>query len=244
MPPDPLPRPTSPADGAPADAPTPPGALLTWARSATGLDDFRLWQNTEHLPERVALPGVRRARRFRSLAEPGAFFSLYELASVAVLASDAYRAVVETPSPWTQRILALPSDGARRAIGAIRFAVERGTGGLAAVWRFDTLPDSAARVATLRDTVLPAFATHPAFAALRLIETDGPASGVGSASLAVLHRIEIPALVVVAEGWTAEAAFRDACAGLTGRLPFATPPAPAFYALEALIEPPRAGTTA
>ncbi|WP_369046556.1 hypothetical protein [Sinomonas sp. P10A9] len=67
--------------------------------------DFLDWHTSEHMPERIGIPGFLRARRYAELGDGlHRHFILYELAGPEVLDSAAYRAKVNDPSPWTQRI--------------------------------------------------------------------------------------------------------------------------------------------
>jgi hypothetical protein len=68
--------------------------------------DYHHWYNEVHLPELLALPGVRAARRFRLMGEGIRFMAAYELDDVDVVNSAAYLAW-RTNSPstalWAQR---------------------------------------------------------------------------------------------------------------------------------------------
>ena len=66
-------------------------------------DEYNLWHAREHVPERLAVPGIMRARRYHRGNGPlPEFLTLYELASNAVLNSAPYRALLENPTPWSQ----------------------------------------------------------------------------------------------------------------------------------------------
>ena len=65
--------------------------------------NFFEWHNREHMPERMAVPGVRRARRFTALRREDQFLIMYELASVAVLNSRSYQTLSQKPTPWSLR---------------------------------------------------------------------------------------------------------------------------------------------
>jgi hypothetical protein len=68
-------------------------------------EELNDWYDTEHLPERRAIPGFETARRFTCLGDGPRYAAIYDLASVAVLESDAYRAVSgDNFSPWTRRV--------------------------------------------------------------------------------------------------------------------------------------------
>jgi hypothetical protein len=82
--------------------------LLTMMDPAAGADEeFNDWANTEHIPERVRTPGFLTARRYRNTGSSPRYMSLYDLESLAVLQSSAYKAISgDRLSPWSKRILA------------------------------------------------------------------------------------------------------------------------------------------
>lgn len=70
-------------------------------------DEFNAWYDTEHLPERVALPGFSTALRFTSIGDGPRYAALYDLDSAKALDGAEYRAVSgENFSPWTRRTMA------------------------------------------------------------------------------------------------------------------------------------------
>jgi hypothetical protein len=69
-------------------------------------EEFRRWYEEEHLPERMAVPGVINARRFRCVEGPGPrYLALYDLESPAILQSQPYLDLVgANKSPWTLKM--------------------------------------------------------------------------------------------------------------------------------------------
>ncbi|GAA1422777.1 hypothetical protein [Agrococcus citreus] len=100
------------------------GALVNLISvTAAHLEDFEDWYSFEHFPERLAIPGFRRARRYVEVApEPGArpvqFLSIYETDDVATLTSDAYLAALDAPTDWTRRV-APTFIGNERSVGRL-----------------------------------------------------------------------------------------------------------------------------
>ena len=82
------------------------GLLLVLADPPPSLEEeFNDWYDTEHLPERATLPGFETALRFAAVSGGPAYAALYDLSSVEVLESAAYRAVSgDRFSPWTRRV--------------------------------------------------------------------------------------------------------------------------------------------
>jgi hypothetical protein len=84
------------------------GLLLTMTEPPPAMEEeFNAWYDGEHLPERLAIPGFRSARRWVADARPGEgkYLATYELASAAVLSSPQYLRFYESPTPWTKRCL-------------------------------------------------------------------------------------------------------------------------------------------
>lgn len=70
-------------------------------------EEFNAWYDTEHIPERLALPGFETGLRFLSLAGGPRYLAIYDLASLAVMDSPDYlRVAHERSSPWTKRVTA------------------------------------------------------------------------------------------------------------------------------------------
>src|SRR5438067_8052997 len=84
------------------------GLLLTMTEPPAAMEEeFNAWYDTEHLPERLAIPGFRPARRWVAACAPGEgkYLATYELDSPAVLESPQYRARYAGATPWTRRCL-------------------------------------------------------------------------------------------------------------------------------------------
>ena len=83
------------------------GFLLVLMQPPANLEEeFNAWYDTEHVPERLAVPGVLTAIRFTSVtsATP-TYLAIYDLENEQVLDSEAYiRVAGENSSPWTKRV--------------------------------------------------------------------------------------------------------------------------------------------
>jgi len=81
-------------------------ALAMWWDMAPEMkSEFEHWHSHEHFPERLGVPGFRRASRWTSAAGDEGIFVMYELDSYAILSSDAYVSHLNTPSPWSVRMM-------------------------------------------------------------------------------------------------------------------------------------------
>jgi hypothetical protein len=67
--------------------------------------DFEDWHAHEHFPERLGVPGFRRATRWSSADGGEGVFVMYELDDHDVLASPAYAAHLNSPTPWSARMM-------------------------------------------------------------------------------------------------------------------------------------------
>ena len=85
------------------------GLLAIWNDIDPALEaEFTHWYLSEHFAERVGIPGFLRARRYVAAAPgPGPeYAALYETETADVLASPAYIARLNDPTPLTTRMLA------------------------------------------------------------------------------------------------------------------------------------------
>lgn len=79
------------------------GLLLTLTEPPPAMEEeFNAWYDEEHIPERLAIPGFRSARRWVS---DRTYLATYELDSPDVLQSGAYLARYNNPTPWSKRCL-------------------------------------------------------------------------------------------------------------------------------------------
>jgi hypothetical protein len=68
-------------------------------------DEFHDWYDTEHVPERLAVPGFLNAERWIGSGNPKQSLAIYDLDNVGVLHSAPYLAVGgANGSPWTKRV--------------------------------------------------------------------------------------------------------------------------------------------
>ena len=75
--------------------------------SSVAEDEFNDWYDLEHLPERQRVPGFLTLERWIGADNPKQSVATYDLDSLAVLQSPAYRAIGgENLSPWSKRLTA------------------------------------------------------------------------------------------------------------------------------------------
>jgi len=143
------------------------GVLAFWHDVAPGGDgEFDQWHLREHIPERLAVPGFRRARR-------------YATASLDTLQSPAYLARLADPTPWTRRTMPLVRNNTRTACRVVA-TWGSAVGGVVATLQLGPRPGHEEELRSwLVTTALPAAAEHPGIVASHLLEGD---AGVSTAA--------------------------------------------------------------
>ncbi len=82
------------------------GLMAFWARIDEGyLARFRQWHNSEHMPERVSIPGFLAGQRYLSHGTSNYFLMMYETQDPTVLGGPDYLARLNAPTPWTRESL-------------------------------------------------------------------------------------------------------------------------------------------
>ncbi|KAF2265038.1 hypothetical protein CC78DRAFT_616191 [Lojkania enalia] len=99
--------------------------LILWGSiNSQQTDEARLnrWWTHEHLPERLALPGFNRARRYCSAAQDGTrkYLACYEVSELEDLKSDAYMHSLNTPTLMTEEFMPCLAAMNRLACSVIR----------------------------------------------------------------------------------------------------------------------------
>src|SRR4051812_6454064 len=91
--------------------------------SPVAQDEFNDWYDTEHIPERQRVPGFINCERWIGADDPKISIATYDLETLGVLKSDAYRAIGgENLSPWSKRLTA-------KATRVCRFEAEQSSPG-------------------------------------------------------------------------------------------------------------------
>jgi hypothetical protein len=84
-----------------------PGILAIWNDlEAAVAQTYERWIVSEHIPERLAVPGFLEARRYQATKGTPRFFTPYWVMSPQVLTSPAYLARLGSPSPLTREVMA------------------------------------------------------------------------------------------------------------------------------------------
>jgi len=82
------------------------GLLLVLMQPPPTLEDeFNAWYDTEHIPERLAVPGFETGIRYVCISGAPKYMAIYDVVNPDVLSSPDYlRVSFDNASPWTKRV--------------------------------------------------------------------------------------------------------------------------------------------
>ncbi|WP_434668184.1 hypothetical protein P5W99_36905 [Paraburkholderia sp. A3BS-1L] len=188
--------------------------IVAWLDVPFGHEtDLLEWHSREHLPERLALDGFRRGRRFAGVGSKTRIFILYELRDRAVLYDKAYLERLNHPTSWTRRSMQHFRDSTRAAMCVDR-SIGSGIGAWLLTLRFASVPDDALR-ARIREALVPVLASRPGIAAVHLATKDVAASDIDTAERRHSGTASDPAsMVLLVEAYQPEALSTVASADL------------------------------
>jgi hypothetical protein len=148
-----------------------PGLLAVWNDiGAADEAEFNAWYEEEHFPERLSVPGILTARRYRDVSAPLRYAAIYDTVSVAVLTSPAYLARLANPSPRTRAIMPRFSNMTRAACEIVVDHGARRSPGTTLAWL--ELADAPAE--SVRDVL----ASAAPFGRIRVALPDARSTGV------------------------------------------------------------------
>ena len=106
------------------------GVVAIWNDIAPeGRAEFYEWHDREHMPERAAIPGFLRGRRYIAVHGSPEYLTLYEAQSSAVLSGEAYLTRLNNPTPWTKAVVKTHFRKTSRGICRVEFSDGVGQGG-------------------------------------------------------------------------------------------------------------------
>ncbi len=157
--------------------------------TSEGRDDFYDWHMNEHIPERVAIPGFLRGRRYIATmreTDPE-YFTLYETTSFDVLRGQDYAERLNAPTPWTRRATSQFGNTAR-ALAHVLETNGTGMGGALLTVRF--LADEHVRPSL--EALMREVSTKPRISGAHLCCADETSSQVRTAESRDRTDIEAP----------------------------------------------------
>ena len=150
--------------------------LLSFDVAPEAIAEHDRWHTHEHLPERLSIPGFLRGTRWTATEGEPRYMVLYEVRDLQTLASDAYLARLNNPTPWTQRVMPFYR-GMNRGLCSVRGSFGLGQGGTAALIRFSAAEaDQAAVQQWLLHDVLSQVPHRPGLGSAHLLQGAQPAA--------------------------------------------------------------------
>jgi hypothetical protein len=136
------PAPRTQAPPMPQDHPS-PGILAIWNDCARGTDaEFEHWFQSEHLAERLAVPGFRLGRRHEAVSGSPRYFVFYRTDTPEVLTSRAYLDRVNDPTPLTRKVMAEVFRNMSRTVCRLAHRVGSLSGAFTVTVRLQGEPDA------------------------------------------------------------------------------------------------------
>ncbi len=193
-----------------------PGLLAVWNDIAAEDEaEFNTWYVEEHVPERLGIPGILSARRYRDAAAPQSYAAIYDTASLAALTAPVYLERLANPTPRTRAIMPRFRNMTRAACEiAADCGALRAPGAVLATIELRAAPGDAA---------LAVLEAHAAAGRVRLAIPDAKATQVPNPEAKMRGAPDrLPAPFVLVEGHD-EDAVRDAAARIARALGAARP---------------------
>lgn len=148
--------------------------LLSFDIEANAVEEHDRWHTHEHLPERLSIPGFQRGTRWIANGEGPRYMVVYEVESLATLASDAYLARLNNPTPWTSAMMP-HYRGMNRGLCTVLGSFGFGQGGTAALIRFTPGASQAAALNRwLLEEALPAVPQMSGLGSAHLLQGPRP----------------------------------------------------------------------
>jgi len=181
-------------------------ATLIWNDVAQeGREQFYEWHDKEHIPERLALPGFRRGRRFIKAGHSPEWLTMYEAVDLSALASPQYLARLNAPTPATVSALR-HFRNTSRAVCRVVHSVGSSSGGHMLALRLSVeSAQSEAMCRYLRDDAFARAMRLTGLVACHLYGADSAGSYVNTAESST-RAFDVPAWVLLCEASTPVAA--------------------------------------
>ncbi len=193
------------------------GVLVVWTDViAEHETEFNAWYSEQHLPERLAVPGILNARRYVGNASPK-YLAYYESETPEVMTSDYYTERLANPTEWTQRVMPW-FIGTVRSICNVKANFGHGIGGVVQTLTFSMAQAEDALPSWLSGHALPEAASHLACVRVRLWHADQSITNRPSPEQAMRPQRDRSADWVVVVETVAESALQEIVASLTNQL--------------------------
>jgi hypothetical protein len=146
---------------------------MWWNMAPEHREEFEHWHSHEHFPERLGIPGFLRGARWSSVDGGDGFFIMYELDRYETLSSAAYLARLNSPTPWSTKMMPHHRDMVRSQCRVIS-SVGGGTARYALTLRVSPQEGSEEALGNHFATLTNAFASSAGGVACHLLRTETP----------------------------------------------------------------------
>jgi hypothetical protein len=127
-----------------------PGILAIFHQCRAGREaDFEAWYQSEHLIERLAVPGFLFGRRYKGIAGTAGYFCFYLVETPAVLTSRPYLERLDNPTPMTRKMMSDVFIDMNRTVCSRVTRRGHFRGAFAAIARFNQKQDDTTLAGTL-----------------------------------------------------------------------------------------------
>jgi hypothetical protein len=79
--------------------------VMWWDVAPEMRAEWEDWHSSEHMPERLAIPGFLRGTRWVALSGEPSYFVLYEVRELATLTGGAYLDRLNNPTSWSRKMM-------------------------------------------------------------------------------------------------------------------------------------------
>ena len=183
------------------------GVVAIWNDIAPeGRAEFYEWHDREHMPERAAISGFLRGRRYIAVHGSPEYFTLYEAESPSVLSGNDYLTRLNNPTPWTKAVVHTHFRNTSRGICRVELSEGVGQGGF--ILTLQHRPQAGCEEQLrkyLVETGLPPLLKMPAVVGVHLCIADREGSSVETAEKKG-REVGVPDWLVMIESVTPEAA--------------------------------------
>lgn len=192
--------------------------LLSFDVADEAIEEHDRWHTHEHLPERLSIPSFLRGTRWLASEGGPRYMVLYEVESLDTLASEAYLARLNNPTPWTRSMMP-HYRGMQRGLCAVLGSFGFGQGEAAALIRFAPEASRAEELKRwLLEEALPAVPGMPGLGSAHLLQGAQAAAMTNEQRIRGADRGVDSALIVTGYDSHAVAAYaKELCGGLPDR---------------------------
>lgn len=154
-------------------------AVAMWWDIAAEMErEFEHWHSSEHMPERLSIPGFRRGTRWKSSLGASSYFVLYEARTFATISSGAYLERLNDPTRWSRTLMPHHRNMVR-SLCRVRWSSGAFVSAALLTLRLSSRPRNArALTRALCEDVLPVLVKKPEVVGAHLLESS---SAAGSA---------------------------------------------------------------